>query len=167
METKKAGLVRAAEVAQRARWYSQKLNPKSKYLGASMARAAGLSRTGVSLVRLPPKADSFAYHAHRYEEEWLYVLSGRAIALVDGQEIEIGPGDFIGFPTPSVAHNMRNPFNEEVVYLMGGENKDHDIIDYPELGKQYLLLPGHQAAFHPLGEPEHPFGRADPDTSKE
>ena len=31
-------------------------------------------------------------------------------------------GDFVAFPTPSVAHNFSNPFDEEVVYMMGGEH---------------------------------------------
>ena len=44
-----------------------------------------------------------------------------AVAEIDGGEHEVGPGDFMGFPTPSLGHHLRNPFDEDLVYLMGGE----------------------------------------------
>ena len=77
--------------------------------------------------------ESFVYHAHDQEEEWIYLISGRGIAEIDSEEFEVGAGDFMGFPTPSVAHHMRNPFDEELVYLMGGENLDVEIADFPRL----------------------------------
>jgi uncharacterized cupin superfamily protein len=65
-------------------------------------------------------------------------LSGRAIALIDDAEYQVGPGDFIGFPTPSVAHHMSNPGPDELVYLAGGENRDFDVADFPTLGKRMV-----------------------------
>jgi len=53
-------------------------------------------------------------HSHQHEEEWLYILSGRGIAEIDGEELEVGPGDFMAFPTPSVAHHLTNPFDEKL-----------------------------------------------------
>ena len=99
---------------------------------------AGLKRTGVSLVRLAAGKESFAYHLHHREEEWIYILSGRAVAHVDGQEYEMNPGDFIAFPTPSVPHIMANPYEDEVVYLMGGENREFEIADFPTLDKRMV-----------------------------
>ncbi|MEM9491829.1 MAG: cupin, partial [Myxococcota bacterium] len=54
--------------------------------------------------------------------------------------VEVGPGDFMGFPTPSVAHHLRNPFDEELVYLSGGERKSMEIADFPRLGKRLLRV---------------------------
>ncbi len=59
-------------------------------------------------IRLPPGRESYVYHTHEAEEEWLYILSGRGITEIDGAEHEVGPGDFMGFPTPSVAHHLRS-----------------------------------------------------------
>ena len=42
----------------------------------------------------------------------------------------------MAFPTPGVAHHLRNPFDHELVYLMGGENREMDVADFPELGKR-------------------------------
>ena len=44
----------------------------------------------------------------------------------------------MGFPTPSVAHHLRNPYDEELVYLVGGENLDVEVSDFPRLGKRML-----------------------------
>jgi len=74
------------------------------------------------------------------EEEWIYVLSGRAVTHIDGQDYELGPGDFVAFPTPSVAHIMANPFKEELVYLMGGENRNEEIADFPTLDRRIVRL---------------------------
>ena len=103
-----------------------------------MSQLAGLSRTGVSLVRIAPGKESFAYHLHHREEEWIYLLEGRGVARIDGHDYELGPGDFIAFPAPSVAHNMSNPFDVELTYLMGGETLEHEIADFPDLGKRMI-----------------------------
>ena len=44
----------------------------------------------------------------------------------------------MGFPTPSVAHHLRNPYEEDLVYLVGGETLDVEIADFPRLGKRML-----------------------------
>ncbi|MGH7090666.1 MAG: cupin domain-containing protein, partial [Stellaceae bacterium] len=109
------------EIAAEERAFAQRLNPDSYLLRTGMSRLAGLKRAHVSLGHLPPGKDSFAYHAHMLEEEWVYILSGRGIAHIDGREYEVGPGDFMGFPAPGTAHLLKNRSEEELVYLMGGE----------------------------------------------
>jgi uncharacterized cupin superfamily protein len=76
------------------------------------------------------------YQSHQHEEEWLYILSGRGIAEIDEEEIEVHAGDFMAFPTPSVAHHLKNPFDQHLVYLMGGENREMEIADFPKLGRR-------------------------------
>jgi uncharacterized cupin superfamily protein len=34
---------------------------------------------------------------------------------------EVGPGDFMAFPTPSVPHHLKNPSDQDLVYLMGAK----------------------------------------------
>jgi uncharacterized cupin superfamily protein len=58
-------------------------------------------------------------------------------------EYEVGAGDFIGFPTPSVAHLLRNPGPADLVYLSGGENRDFDVADFPRLGKRMIRTGKH------------------------
>ena len=154
-------LWKADELQAQERAVTQRLNPNSHLLRTGLSRLAGLQRAHVSLGRIPPGKDSFAYHAHMVEEEWVYVLSGRGMADIDGKQYEVGPGDFMGFPTPGIAHLLRNPFREDLVYLMGGESQPLEVIDYPKLGKRYLLMPGQKGvAFYELKDPIVPFGRA-------
>jgi uncharacterized cupin superfamily protein len=135
----------AADAAQGT--FSHPWNPKSEITGSQLAKLGGLKRTGVSLARLAPGKESFAYHSHHQEEEWIYVLSGKAIALIDGVEYTLEPGDFVGFPTPSVAHLMANPGPDELVYLMGGENKPYEVADFPMLDKRMVKLEGKLAIY--------------------
>jgi uncharacterized cupin superfamily protein len=72
----------------------------------------------------------------------------------------------MGFPAPGIAHLFRNPFGEDLVYLMGGEAVPLDVLDYPSLGKRFLLhYAGGPPDFFELGEPAKPFGLADPPKS--
>jgi uncharacterized cupin superfamily protein len=154
-------LWKADELRDAAREYAQRLNPGSRMRGTPLSRLAGLQRVNVSMARVPPGKDSFAYHAHLLEEEWAFVLSGAGIAEIDGAEHEIGPGDFLGFPAPNVPHLLKNRSAEDLVYLMGGESHPVDVVDYPHLGKRYVLVATPEGTvFHELGPGSKPFGRA-------
>jgi uncharacterized cupin superfamily protein len=133
-------LLRATEIAARAETFGHPWNERSQVTYADLAQMAGMKRTGVNLCRIAPGKESFVEHAHHCEEEWAYILSGRAVARIDGVDREVGPGDFLGFPTPSPAHHLRNPFDQEVVYLTGGENRDVEVVDFPSLGRRTVRL---------------------------
>lgn len=143
MDKPSLNIVRAADIAAHSQQFSHPWNPASEMHGTQLARSVGLKRTGVNFIRVPPGKDSFVYHSHQCEEEWVYLLSGRAIALIDDVEYEVGAGDFIGFPTPSVAHLLRNPGPADLVYLSGGENRDFDVADFPRLGKRMIRTGKH------------------------
>ena len=134
-------LLRAADIAARAQSFSHPWNPNSELTGYQMAKATGLRRTGVNFARMAPGKESFVYHSHWTEEEWIYVIEGRGIARIDGTDYEVGAGDFMAFPTPGVAHHLRNPFETDLVYLMGGENRDVEVADFPDLGKRMFRSP--------------------------
>jgi len=42
------------------------------------------------------------------------------------------------FPGPQAPHHLRNSYDEDLVYLMGGEALDVDIADFPRLGKRMV-----------------------------
>ncbi len=115
-------------------------NPNSRIEGTHLSELGGLKRTGVSIARIPPGKDSLVEHMHHREEEWIYILSGRAVARIDGEDHEVAAGDFMAFPTPSVTHNLSNPFDEDVVYMMGGEHADSEIADFPGLDRRMVRV---------------------------
>ncbi len=97
-----------------------------------------------TLIRASERPPEMKYHSHTCEEEFYYILSGRGVAEVDGKKLEVGPGDFLGFPAPSPAHQLRNPFGEDLVYLVGGERKEVEIARFPRMGKHVIRV-GRQA----------------------
>ena len=108
----------------------------------SLGDATGLSTLGVHLVRLEQGGTSSVYHAHQHDEEWVYVLSGRAIAEIGGQKHEVEAGDFMGFVAGSQPHNLHNPNAEDFVYLVGGNRLPFDVCDYPRIGKRRYRIDG-------------------------
>jgi uncharacterized cupin superfamily protein len=114
------------------------LNPSSELAVRALGRAAGLIRTSVSLAVLAPGRESFIYHSHHVQEEWLYIIEGYGTAIIDGEDYFVEAGDFMGFPTPSVAHTLINTSDEDLVYLMGGETGAVEIGEFPELGKMAI-----------------------------
>lgn len=133
-------LIKAEEIDGKRANFSHPWNPKSEIQGTRLSTLAGLSRVGVSLACIPPGKESFVYHSHYREEEWIYIISGRGVAEIDGEDFEVAAGDFMGFPAPSVAHHLHNPYGEDLVYLMGGENVEVEVADFPRLGKRMLRL---------------------------
>ena len=134
------------------------LNPNSEIHGWSLSDLVGLQRVGLYFIRVPPGKESFILHNHYVQEEFMFVLSGKGLARIGDVEHEIGPGDFIGFRTPSVVHHLRNHGTEDLVYLTGGEKGQFEIADFPTVGKR-LVRAGNEVKLYPLEAGEPLFSR--------
>jgi uncharacterized cupin superfamily protein len=156
MDKPSLNIVRAADIAAHAQQFSHPWNPNSEMHGTQLARSVGLKRTGVNFMRVPAGRESYVYHSHQCEEEWIYVLEGSAIALIDDVEYPVAAGDFIGFPAPSLAHLLRNPGPGDLVYLSGGENREFDVAEFPKLGKRMVRV-GRQVDIYDASDAQ-PFG---------
>jgi uncharacterized cupin superfamily protein len=133
-------LLQAAEIdGMAAARIRHPLNPGSEVHLRPLGELAGLQRVRLTLARIPSGKESFAYHAHEADEEFVYILSGRGRAEIGDQTVEVGPGDFMGFATPSVAHHLVNPYDEDLVYLMGGERSRVEIGTFPRTGKRIIF----------------------------
>jgi uncharacterized cupin superfamily protein len=115
-------------------------NPKAIRHTTCLTDPLGFTDLGVHLVHLEPGDLSSEHHFHEEDEEFLYLLSGRAVALIGDQELEVGPGDFMAFPKHSPPHHLENRGDQDVVYLVGGTRSPIDICNYPRLGlRQYRV----------------------------
>jgi uncharacterized cupin superfamily protein len=150
-------LIKAQDMKEKESSISHPWNPNSLMHGTQISRLTGLKRSAVNLVRIPPGKETFVYHSHHNEEEWIYVISGKGIARINGSEHEVAQGDFMGFPTPDVAHHLTNPFEEELVYLTCGENADVEVADFPDLGKRMIRYPEYKMEVFDLKD-EKGFG---------
>ncbi|MEM9538429.1 MAG: cupin domain-containing protein [Cyanobacteria bacterium P01_E01_bin.42] len=140
MTEQEHSLLKASEIeAMDALEFHHPLNPNSEIYMRFLGRAVGFERIGITIARVPPHKESFIYHSHQNEEEWVYILSGRGIAEIGDREYEVEPGDFMGFGLPQQPHHLRNPFAEDLVYLMGGEAGRLDVGVFPRLGKRVIM----------------------------
>jgi len=136
-------LLTAAQIsALPERTHQHRYNPNGVRLTRSLGDAVGMRQLGVHLVRVPAGRDSTEYHRHAHDEEWIYVLSGRGLAEIDGRKVEVGAGDFMGFVAGSVPHGLTNPHAEDLVYLLGGTRQSYDVVDYPRAGIRSYMYDG-------------------------
>ncbi len=131
-------LLRAAEIEAKKTTGAHPWNENSSFRSTQLSRSLGMERSIVVHVAIPPGKESFVPHTHEREEEWMYILSGSGTADIDGEEVAIGAGDFLGFTTPSVVHHLRNTGDSELVYLMGGECLYAEASNFPTLNKRKI-----------------------------
>ena len=113
-----------------------RFNDKAIRHTRSLGDLTGLTKMGIHLVRIAPGDETTQYHVHQIEEEFLYILEGKGIAEIGDEEFEVSPGDFMGFKAKGLSHTMFNPFETDLVYLMGGSRFEHDICDYPRIKRR-------------------------------
>ena len=118
------------------------LNPKSEMYYTPLTEQAEFRHGGLHRVRLPPHRESNELHSHRVEEEFYFVLEGRAMLRIGDAEHELGPGDFAAFSAGSAARMMTNPFDEDLVYLVGGSRSPFEMGDFPRHGKSFIRAAG-------------------------
>lgn len=122
--------------------YGHPLNPKARRLTRSLGDAVGLSRLGVHLVRVAPGDDTTELHAHAVEEEFVYVLSGRARLIVGDEERILEAGAFAGFAVGHPPHAMTALGPDPLVYLLAGTREAIDLCHYPRRGRWLIVAPG-------------------------
>jgi uncharacterized cupin superfamily protein len=142
-----------------------------KVLTPSMRPRGG--SLGVNHMRVAPGHAAVPFHYHLREDEAFYVLSGRGVLRYGEELIDIKPGDCIACPAGTkIAHQIANPYDEDLEYLSIGPYDRHEVCGYPDNGK--ILVRGEQkigfmqVADYMAGEPERPRildlidGRDDP-----
>jgi uncharacterized cupin superfamily protein len=112
------------------------LNSAAIRIDKSLGDEVGLKNVGIHLITIAPGDKSTEFHTHKYEEEAIYVLSGRGTEIMGETSQRIGPGDFIGFAAGGPAHETVNDGTEPLVCLVIGQRLAQDVVDYPRKGKR-------------------------------
>lgn len=119
---------------------SHPFNPNSDVFLKRLAPVFGLERLALYIARIPPGKESFVYHRHERDEEFLVILSGKGRAEIGEELVDVGSGDIMGFPAPDgPPHHLTNPFEQDLVYLMGGESSGFDVAHFPKLRRTLLF----------------------------
>ncbi len=114
---------------------SHPFNPNSELYYSPLSDRVGMQRSQLAKGRIPPGKESFELHSHRVQEEFIFILEGKGELEIGEEKIELGPGDYAGFPCDGLAHNLANIGNVDLVYLMGGERSELEIAEFPRQGK--------------------------------
>ena len=112
------------------------LNPNAQRINKSLGDAVGMQHLGIHLIYVEPGKETTEYHKHYYEEEAVYVLSGTATAIIDGEKFAMAAGDFLGLPRNKVAHTIINDGTQTLVCLVVGQRLSQDIGEYPNQNKR-------------------------------
>ena len=129
-------------------------NPASEMSMIRLGELSGLKRLGVNLIRIPPGKESFIPHAHTMEEELVLVIEGSGEVVLDGVSSSIGPGDYVGFPTDGVVHNIANTGQADLIYLTVGERSRAEVADMPTIGRTTVFRNNRMTLFGPDGVEE-------------
>lgn len=106
------------------------------YKPLTPALSALPGRLGANLSRVPPGYSGCPFHTHAREDEVFYILSGRGVFRYGDSLQEVRGGDCISCPAGTgIAHQLANPFYEDLVYLAVGLNDPHEVCTYPDSGK--------------------------------
>ena len=118
-------------------------------------------RLGVNLTRLPPGRALCPFHHHAHEDEVFYVVSGRGVLRYGDALYDIGPGHCISCPAGTgVAHQIANPYDEDLLYLAIGDHNPNEVCGYPDTGKVLIRSLKKIGYLEPTayaeGEPDRP-----------
>lgn len=112
------------------------LNEDAQRVNKSLGDMTGLTGIGFHIIEVPPGKLSTEFHCHHHEDECLYILEGKADAAVGDEVFKVGPGDFIGYRAGGKAHTLTNTGTVSLKCIVVGQRLDHDVGDYPKLGKR-------------------------------
>jgi len=136
------------------------LNADAQRRNKSLGDMTGLTGFGIHLIEVPPGKSSTEFHMHYYEDECTYILSGSGKVVLGKEEVDIAPGDFIGYPKGGEAHTMINTGEEMLVCLVVGDRLNHDVGDYPNKNKRIYRNAGRPWDLVDIPSIENPSGGA-------
>ena len=102
---------------------------------ARVGAALGLSKLGCALQIVPPGKRAFPHHVHHVCDEMMVILEGEGEYRWGEDHYPIRPGDMIGAPAATRAHQIINTGEGELVYLTFSSNHEADVTEYPDSGK--------------------------------
>jgi uncharacterized cupin superfamily protein len=91
----------------------------------------------VELVRVPPRAANWPYHAHSAQWEFYLIISGRGQVRTPQGQFDVREGDCVLHP-PGEAHHLTNTGAADLMYYVIADNPPCDACHYPDSGKWML-----------------------------
>lgn len=130
-------VVNLDSVAPIERLLGERWGAQFKPLTPSMRPRGG--KLGINLMQLPPGRTASPFHSHMREDEAFFVLKGRGVLRYGDQLIPLRAGDCVSCPAGTgEAHQIANPYDEDLVYLAIGIHDPHEVCTYPDTDKVFV-----------------------------
>ena len=128
---------------------------------APLSRKLGLNRIAINLEVLQPGDRTSWPHAHRVEEEFIFIFEGHPQVWIDGTVYDLNPGDCVGLPpNTGHAHTLINNSEKVVLAIVIGERDvQNEQLFYPMHPKRNDELKEKEAFWN--GHPTHELGSHD------
>ena len=134
MAEKAPNVINVSEIAEQKSDYGEHYGSFDKPLTPALTPRMG--RLGAVLTRVTPGKSACPFHTHHRADEVFFVFSGRGVFRYGDSIQEIKAGDCISCPAGSgTAHQLANPFDEDLIYLAIGMNDPNEVCTYPDSGK--------------------------------
>jgi uncharacterized cupin superfamily protein len=134
MADKAPNVANVNDIAEQPSKHGSHWGSFDKVLTPALLPRAG--RLGMVQTRVEPGKSACPFHTHHLADEVFFVLSGRGVFRYGDSIQEIKVGDCISCPAGSgIAHQLANPFDEDLVYLAIGMNDPNEVCTYPDSGK--------------------------------
>lgn len=137
-------------------------SPKGRYhrVRLNIAAALAAKRNGspspdqcpfdVELVRVPPRAANWPYHAHSTQWEFYLIVSGRGQVRTPQGRFDVREGDCVLHP-PGEAHQLTNTGAVDLMYYVIADNPAGDACHYPDSDKWMLPRQSKSVRLQPVG----------------
>ncbi len=87
------------------------------WIGVADGQAPGGERLRFMHDDILPPGTSIGIHHHTIDQEYYYILSGRGVMTLDGQEYEVTAGDLAAV-LPGGSHGLANDSDEDLRVLV-------------------------------------------------
>lgn len=88
-------------------------NGAINWIGVLDAEAPGGKRLQFIHDDILPPGTSVGVHRHTDDQEYYYIVSGRGVMTLDGQDVEVAAGDITAV-FPGGSHGLKNDSNEDL-----------------------------------------------------
>lgn len=132
------------------------LNENAVRNNKSLGDLTGITGFGFHIIEIPTTRESTQFHSHKFEDECVYILSGTADAYIGSETFEISEGDFIGYRADGLPHKILNTGSEPLRCIVVGQRLDHDVADYPKIGKRLYRNKGQDWDLVDIDTVQHP-----------
>ncbi|HEY2178975.1 MAG TPA: cupin domain-containing protein [Caulobacteraceae bacterium] len=144
--------VAALEVLRGSRYPPPHDGPCAARARQRLGEAGGLTRFGVNLMTLPPKAWSSQRHWHSAEDEFVWVVEGEVVLVTEAGEEVLRAGDCAAFKCGDAdGHHLINRSDSAARLLEVGGRDEADRCVYSDI--DMVAEPGEPRYGHRDGRP--------------